>query len=160
MDGVKIVEASREDAEEIMAVQRAAYTIEVKLYGDVSIPPLTETIDELRERFSDRVILKAAEDECIVGSVRGERSGDTCLVGRLCVHPEKQRRGIGEALLREIEKHFPDVARFELFTGDKSAGSLRLYERVGYLQFRTEAADFGVQLVFLDKSGPAANQSD
>jgi ribosomal protein S18 acetylase RimI-like enzyme len=68
------------------------------------------------------------------------------------VHPGTQGRGIGTLLMRHIEGSFPSVARFELFTGSRSEGNLRLYERLGYQRFRETALSPTVTLVFLEKS--------
>lgn len=35
-----------------------------------------------------------------------------------------QRRGIGRALMQQIERHFPPAERFELFTGHRSPVNL------------------------------------
>jgi RimJ/RimL family protein N-acetyltransferase len=43
------------------------------------------------------------------------------------------------------------VARFELFTGDRSEATIRLYERLGYRVFRREAQTTQVNLVFMEK---------
>lgn len=146
------------DAEEILALQRLAYEAEARFYDDWSIPPLTETVGQLRAALREMTVLKACIDdplrpghERIVGSVRGRRLGATCLVARLCVHPGLQRQGLGGRLLLELESYFPDVARFELFTGDKSEATIRLYERLGYRAFRYEAQTPRVNLVFMEK---------
>lgn len=75
----------------------------------------------------------------IVGSVRARRNySKIAYVGRLIVSPDLQGHGIGTRLMREIEKAFPGAARFELFTGYRSEGNLRLYQRLGYNEFRQE----------------------
>ena len=60
-----------EDAEAILTLQRLAYQSEAAIYDDFTIPPLTETLEDLTARFHDRRFLKAVEDGQIVGSVRG-----------------------------------------------------------------------------------------
>jgi hypothetical protein len=70
MDAI-ITRASIEDARAILALQRIAYQSEARLYRDWSIPPLTESLEDLRIEFSDKVFLKAKLGGLIVGSVRG-----------------------------------------------------------------------------------------
>jgi hypothetical protein len=53
-----------------------------------------------------------------------------------------------------IESAFPAAARFELFTGDRSEGNLRLYTGRGYRVFRQQRSSPKVVLVFLEKPGP------
>ena len=109
--GPDISRADLADAEAILTLQNLAYQSEALLYNDWSIPPLTQTLEEIRSEFSDRVFLKATVDRVVVGSVRAHLVGDTCPVGRLIVHPEFQRRGIGRLLMDEIERSFSDTRR-------------------------------------------------
>jgi GNAT superfamily N-acetyltransferase len=158
---VRILPALPADAEEILALQRLAYQAEAELYGDWSIPPLTQTLEELRAEFASLAILKAVEGRApgggnIVGSVRAGLDGGVCRVGRLMVLPECQRRGVGAALVAAIEACFPAARRFELFTGHRSAGNLRLYTRLGYRESRRHVVGPGLTLVYLDKPGPVA----
>jgi GNAT superfamily N-acetyltransferase len=152
---VAIVDAVPGDAEAILALQRLAYQSEARRYDNWSIPPLVETLDSVREHIERHVVLKAIVDDRLVGSVRGVLTDGICEVGRLIVHPEAQRRGIGAALLDAIEARVSGAAAFELFTGDRSQGNLRLYARHGYVVTHTTPVSAGVSLVFLRKPAGA-----
>lgn len=143
--------ATRSDAREILALQHLAYRTEAAIYEDETLPPLLETLEDLAARFESRHFLKAIEDGRIVGSVRAFQDGETCYLERLIVHPDYRRRGIGETLLRRIETLFPDARRCELFTGHRSAGNIRLYERLGYRAFRQARVNEKVSLIYLEK---------
>jgi ribosomal protein S18 acetylase RimI-like enzyme len=127
-----ITDADPADAGELLTVQRAAYLAEAALYGDFRLPPLTETVDEIRAAVAGQTVLKAVLGTRIVGAVRGRAAGETCEIGRLAVAPDLQGQGMGTSLVRAIEDRFPGVRRFELFTGNRSEGNLRLYRRLGY----------------------------
>jgi ribosomal protein S18 acetylase RimI-like enzyme len=151
-DNICITLASVEDAEDILTLQRLAYRSESALHGNALIPPLMQTLDELREEFETRTFFKAVTEGRIVGSGRGHQDEHGTLhIGRLAVHPDLQGRGIGTSLLRRIEAAFPAARRFELFTGHRSERNLRLYQRLGYRVFKREPAADGVTLVFLEK---------
>jgi len=154
---VIVERANVEDAEEILALQRLAYQSEAAIYGDYMIPPLTQTLEEIRADFDEQVFLKASVGGRIVGSVRAHVREGTCFVGRLIVHPDLQNRGIGTGLLNELERIVPaletfsDVERFELFTGSRSEKNLYLYQKLGYKIFRSEELTEKVTLMFLEK---------
>lgn len=148
--------ATSEDAAEILALQKAAYLSEGELYGDFSIPPLTQTLEELVQSFGRNTILKAVQDGSIVGSVNGRMSKGRCLVGRLMVRPDLQGRGIGTQLLAAIEETFADADSFRLFTGEKSVANIRLYDRLGYRIYERKEVPGSVAVVFMEKKGGAA----
>ena len=148
---VEITRATITDAQAILALQRLAYQCEAERYNDYGLPPLTETMSELQAEFDRSVFLKAISEDGICGSVRARDDGTTCFIGRLIVHPICRRRGIATRLMAEIEACFPDVARYELFTGYKSQGNLQLYDKLGYRVFREDQPEQGPKLVFLEK---------
>jgi ribosomal protein S18 acetylase RimI-like enzyme len=148
-----IERACESDVPAILALQKLAFLAEAELYGDYSIPPLTQTEASLRAELGQAVVLKATETGRIVGTVRGRCAGDTCHVGRLAVHPDLRCRGIGTALMRMIEAACGDVRRFELYTGGRSEGNLRLYRGLGYSEFKRERLSAAVSLVFMEKTG-------
>jgi len=146
-----IQSATVEDSAAIFELQRLAYQTEAELYDDCTIPPLVETLDELRGQFSVQQFFKAVDDGQIVGSVRAVQKEMTCHIGRLIVLPDCRRRGIGTALMGYVEMAFPGAARFELFTGHRSENNIRLYERLGYRTFRREPLNERLTMVFLEK---------
>lgn len=148
---VEIIVAELTDAEEIIGLQRLAYQSEAKLYNDWSLPALTQTADSLHQEFESSVILKAIINNKIIGSVRAKIEEGVCKIGRLIVSPEFQGQGIGSRLLKQIEKMHVNANYFELFTGSKSIGNIRLYEKHGYAASRTRALSDTVTIIFLVK---------
>lgn len=121
-DRVTIVPAGVADAGELLTVQRAAYLAEAQRYADPFLPPLTETLDEVRTVLAGpTVVLAARLGARLVGSVRARIDGGTAHVGRLSVAPDQQGRGVGGRLLTAIEAACAGrVTRFALFTGAAS----------------------------------------
>jgi len=148
-EGVWIMRARPEDAGEILTVQRAAYVTEAQLYGDPFIAPLLESVGQVAEAIATGTVLKAVAGSRIVGAVRGRLTGTTCLVGRLVVAPDRQRQGIGSALLTALHESVPEASAFDLFTGHLSEGNLRLYRRLGYRETRRERVADHLTLVHL-----------
>lgn len=147
----EITQAQIEDAEEILELQKLAYQSEAAIYNDWSIPPLTETLEEVREEFSKSTFLKLTSEGKIIGSVRISVKNDSCEIGRLIVHPDIQGKGIGKKLILKIENEFPKAKRFELFTGSKSESNIYLYEKLGYKIFARKPLSELVELVFMEK---------
>lgn len=146
-----IKKAQKEDLEKILELQYLAYQSEAKLFGNMDIPPLKQTIEEVYDEFQKGTVLKAVDDgDVIIGSVRAYEENGTVYIGKLMVHPKMQRKGIGTKLLLEIEKEYPN-RRYELFTSTKSISNIRLYERLGYKIFKNEAVSQELQFVYLQK---------
>ncbi|MFI7223608.1 GNAT family N-acetyltransferase [Nonomuraea angiospora] len=146
---VLIERATTADAGEILTVQRAAYVSEAQLYGDPYIPPLIESLEQVRKVIEGAVVLKALDAGRVIGAVRGQVSGTTCLVGRLVVAPDQQGRGIGTALLTALHEAVPEAEAFDLFTGHLSEANLKLYRRLGYRETSRERMDDHLTLIHL-----------
>lgn len=134
---MEVEKATISDAEEILSLQKLAYQSEAEIYNDFNIPPLVQTLEEIKKDFGIQFLLKAVMDEKIIVSVRAFVKEGTCYIGRLIVHPDFQNQGIGTKLMVEIEKIFSTCQRFELFTGARSERNLYLYQKLGYKIFKT-----------------------
>ncbi len=156
---IDIVNAGISDAAEILALQKLCYQSEAELTNDFQIPPLLQDQRSIEQDFTTQRILKAVKDGHIVGSVRAYVGNGTCHVGRLIVHPALQNRGLGKRLMHEIEAAFSVAARFELFTGEKSARNLHFYQKLGYRVIRTEKLNERTTLVFMERLNPAQPES-
>ncbi|SBT67958.1 Ribosomal protein S18 acetylase RimI [Micromonospora sediminicola] len=161
MTDVTIAPAVVADAGEILTVQRAAYLVEAQRYRDVFLPPLTETLDEVRAALTGPdVVLAARRGPRLVGSVRARIDGDTAHVGRLSVAPDQQGHGVGGRLLAAVEQACAGrVARFALFTGAQSAENLGLYTRRGYRVVTHRPDENGNRLAVLEKLSPARSDA-
>jgi ribosomal protein S18 acetylase RimI-like enzyme len=147
-----IERATIADAEEILSLQKLAYRSEAAVYNEFNIPPLTQTLEEIKDEFNSKIVLKVVFNGKIIGSVRAFLKEETCYIERLIVHPDFQNQGIGTKLMNEIEKNFSNAKRFELFTGHKSARNIHLYQKLGYRAFKTEKITDNLKLVYLEKT--------
>ncbi|MFF9429595.1 GNAT family N-acetyltransferase [Streptomyces sp. NPDC004288] len=157
---VTISAADARDAEHILKLQYLCYQSEAELYGDWSIEPLTQSLDALRAELDEGYGLVARLGDEVVASVRGRLDEDgTVRIAKLIVHPRMRRHGLGGRLLDGIERHFADAApatasakRYQLFTGHRSEGNLRLYRSKGYAQVSTRELGPKLTLVTLEKA--------
>lgn len=98
---IQIEIADIEDSATIIKLQQLAYQTEAALYQDWTTPPLTQTAEDLKNEFLSSIVLKAMINGKIVGSVRGRLVNSVAHIGRLIVHPDFQKQGIGSALLQK-----------------------------------------------------------
>ena len=146
----EIKKATKEDLWEILDLQYIAYQSEADLFGTQDIPPLKQTIDEVIEEYNNGVVLKMEDDNKIICSVRARCDNGTVYIGKLMVNPQYRKRGLGKRLLNEIEIRFPHCT-YELFTSTLSRDNLRLYESVGYVEYKSKQIDDRLTFVYLKK---------
>src|SRR3954466_15481707 len=86
-----------EAAGELLTLRRAAFVTEAQQYGDPHIPPLTQTLEELRADLeADGVItLGGWYGHRLVGSIRVLIEGTKATLGRFAVAPDLQGQGFG-----------------------------------------------------------------
>ena len=148
---IVIKEAEISDLREILELQYLAYQSEAKLFNDPDIQPLKQTLSDLENEFDKGIILKALdENNVIIGSVRGYCDNKTLYIGKLMVHPNRQRQGIGTKLLLDIEKRYPGY-RYELFTSTRSEKNIALYKRLRYSIFDEKQVTEELSFVYLEK---------
>lgn len=132
---VRIEQVSDESAGELLTLRRAAFVSEAQVYGDPNIPPLTQTLGELRHDLAaDGVItLGAWSGHRLVGSVRVEIEDQKATLGRLAVAPDMQGQGIGTQMMFAVLPLLPDqVDEIWVFTGRDSKQNIALYTNQGY----------------------------
>jgi ribosomal protein S18 acetylase RimI-like enzyme len=115
---------------EVLALQQAAYAVEAAIINDDRIPPLHESLDDLR---AQPLLWLGAMDEGdrLVGAVAWEETADEVDINRLVVHPEALRRGIGRALVKEVLAR-AGGRRVVVSTGRDNTPARTLYERLGF----------------------------
>ncbi|WP_149204302.1 GNAT family N-acetyltransferase [Actinotalea subterranea] len=130
-------------AGELLTVRKAAFVSEAQLYDDPHIPPLTQTLEELRADLADPAVitLGAWLGHRLVGSIRVGVEGAKATLGRLAVVPDLQGQGIGTQLLLAVPERLPaDIAEVWVFTGRDSVQNLAMYAKHGYEHEYDQAA--------------------
>ena len=132
---VTIQPVTDDEAGELLTLRRAAFVSEAQVYGDPNIPPLTQTLEELRaDLAADGVVtLGARAGHRLVGSIRVSLEDKRATLGRLAVAPDLQGQGIGTQLLFAVLPYLPEgTQEIWVFTGQDSAHNIALYEKHGY----------------------------
>ena len=154
-----IAQAEKEDLKKILELQKLAFRLQAEIYNDYSIPPLIQTLENIKQDFLYQTYLKAVIKEKIIGSVRGYEDNNTCYIGRLIVHPNHQNQGYGMKLMHKIESLFNNAERYEIFTGHKSEKNLYLYQKLGYKEFNLKKINVNLNLVYLEKLNESPSRS-
>ncbi|GGM15457.1 hypothetical protein GCM10011594_39320 [Nakamurella endophytica] len=142
------------DAGEILTVQRAAFVTEAQAHDTPHLPPLVETLTEVRAALTDggtRVLvaeLAGPRGGRLVGAARCTVRDGRGWIGRVAVAPDVAGTGIGSALLQRLHDDLgPSVTGFSLWTGGRSTGNHAWYAGHGYLVTGRTADHLGVPVV-------------
>lgn len=151
-DALPLRPAVPADAAELYVLQRCCWLLEGEIAHDYTIPPLTETPEDVRASLAPGsawrtwVVRDAAGR--LVASVRGRLAAignddapATWEIGRLMVAPDLTGRGLGRALLQHaLAAADPAARRAWLVTGAASTRNQRLYRKAGFRVLRGEPA--------------------
>ncbi len=144
--------ATVEDAESILELQKIAFNSEAEAHNDPNIEPMIQTLDSLKNDFKSHIFMKSMVGNKIVGSVRGQKKGDTGWIYRLAVDPNYQELGVGKRLMKAIESYFSECSKFELFTSSLSRKNIYFYKKQGYVEIRTEVINDKLTMVYFQKN--------
>ena len=124
-----------DDAGELWTLQQAAYLVEGRRHATFDIPPLTETLAEVRASLADGLVLVARARGGWSARCAGRPATDgDWYVGRLMVAPDLQGEGLGSALLERVEALAPAGTR-RVRAGHRAcsaSANVRFYRRRGY----------------------------
>ena len=86
----------------------------LRLYTEVGWTAYTENMPALRRGYENSLLVLAAYDgDDLLGIIRVVGDGATIVfIQDILVFPEKQRQGIGTALLRAVLDRYADVRRY------------------------------------------------
>ena len=105
----------------------------LRLYTAVGWTAYTENMPVLREGFNNSMLVLAAyEGEKLLGIIRTVGDGATIVfVQDILVFPDKQRQGIGTALLKAVLDRYANVRQIELAT-DNTPKTVAFYKSMGF----------------------------
>ena len=97
-----------------------------------SIENLRRELEEATDRPSERAFLIAEYNGEVVATASASLSSDACLeLNRLYVLPERQGRRIGDRLLLEAIRRFPEADKLRLEVEPQNGGAIAFYQNYG-----------------------------
>ena len=108
----------------------------LKLYSSVGWTAYTDEPQTLKQGFQNSLLVLAAyEGEELLGIIRVVGDGVTVVfIQDLLVFPEKQRNGVGTALVKAVLERYPVVRQIELTT-DQTPETAAFYKSLGFSEF-------------------------
>lgn len=134
-------------AQEVLKIQHEAYLIEAQWIGTRKLPPLKETLEELRN--CQEAFLAYYLDEKIVGVLAYEEEGQVTHLCRLFVLPSYSQRGIGEALFAQFETQ--GHGKIKVMTGTKNQPAVNFYLKHGFREIEKKILSPNLSLTFFEK---------
>ncbi|WP_222719876.1 GNAT family N-acetyltransferase [Actinokineospora xionganensis] len=127
----------------VHAVGLRSYRVEADLIGFDGIPPLHESLADMRAQPLRWLGCRA--DGVPVAFVAWRQDGtDTIDIDRLCVDPSWFRRGLATTLLRALlDRTEGDVT---VSTGAENTPAVSLYQRAGFLRTGTAEPAPGLEI--------------
>ena len=122
--------AREQDLPDILKIQAEAFGEYAGTYETAAWTK--ETLENVKLDAKDKVILVAEWDGAVVGSVRFWNAGGVCVIRLLSVSPAHQGRGIGRALMREIEKYSADAHKLHVCTMLRASRNIAMFLNLGY----------------------------
>ena len=107
-----------------------------RLYTEVGWKAYTQNMSALRRGYEHSLsVLAAYENDELLGIIRTVGDGATIVfIQDVLVSPERQRQGIGSALVRAILDRYADVRQIELTT-DYMPQTVSFYKSLGFSEF-------------------------
>ena len=108
------------------------------LYAAVGWTAYTEDLPALERGFQNSLLVLAAyEDGELIGLIRAVGDGATVVfVQDLLVAPQKQRQGVGTALLKAVLDRYSNVRQL-LLTTDSTPKTIAFYKSLGFSDLST-----------------------
>lgn len=127
---IRIRPGTEHDFQAVLQVQQAAFGEYANVY-EVSAWT-KETVESLKQDAQDKHLLVAEIDGAIAGSVRFWTVAGVCVIRLLSVSPAHQGRGVGKALMQEIERVTTDAHKFYACTMLRTARNIHFFLSLGY----------------------------
>lgn len=136
-------------AEQIVELQKKSYVIEAQLIGFYGIPPLKDTVEDVKR--CDEIFYGYYADDVPAGLVSYKVEEGVLDICRVAVHPEYFRRGIARQMVEFILDDNKGIRKIIVSTGLKNQPAVSLYLKLGFEKVREVEVAKGVYIACFEK---------
>lgn len=136
-------------AQEVLAIQRASYQVEAALIDFYDLPPLKENVGDLQKCEETFFGFYLNDELCGVISIKTNRKQID--IHRLMVHPNHFKKGIAQQLLVFIENQYENFETIIVTTGSKNTPAINLYLKTGFIITEEIFVTPGLYMTALEK---------
>ncbi|MET8508735.1 GNAT family N-acetyltransferase [Streptomyces sp. NPDC004787] len=137
-------------------LQPTSYAVEAQLIGFDGLPPLHESLEQLRA--CNESFLGVRDESILVGAVAWSRLPNGALdICRLVVHPVAHRRGVATMLLDALDSIEPAELAI-VSTGTANLPAITLYRRRGFVPVGERQVAPGVTITDLERKNTSTTQ--
>lgn len=132
---MEIIEFKEEYLDVVYDIQQKSFMPLFEKYQDIDTNPIFETKEIILEKYTKTGVhgYVFQYEDTIVGAVRVTIYEDkSAKISNLCVLPEYQGMGIAQKVMHTLEKKYPDVKKWFLWTILQEKGNCYLYEKMKY----------------------------
>jgi putative acetyltransferase len=151
---IRIRMAVPEDAPSIASVLLESFIEYQPLYTQEGFAATTPASDQIRNRIEEGPVWVALDNDAILGTISVVPKEDSLYVRGMAILPAARGQGIGELLLKQVERFAFEQSFKRLFlsTTPFLYRAIRLYERYGFRR-SSEGPDnlFGTPLFTMEK---------
>jgi ribosomal protein S18 acetylase RimI-like enzyme len=140
--------AKPDDAPALHDIAERAYAVHVERIGRRPAP----MDDDYEGRIRTARVFVADDGGVVIGLIVLIATPDHLLIENVAVDPDRQRTGVGRALLglAEVNARELGLDRLRLYTNVAMVDNIRLYTRLGYEEDSRHTGD-GFQRVYMSK---------
>ena len=138
-----------QDADTLILVQNQSFYADYVKYG--TCPGYGRTKDSMEESISRHFVYKILWDDLVVGDIIVKDNGEGHYhLGGICVVPQWEGRGIGQAAMKFLSSAFPDARHWTLETPSDKERNHRFYLKSGFHITKEYHVD-GVRISLFEK---------
>ncbi len=142
------------EAKKLLDLQHSAFAALYETYHD-RYNPAIESLEDFRLRFSrpNCHYYKIVEEKRTVGLIRTTvaENADEGWLGLIGLAPSVRKKGYASKAMLDLERLYPSVKRWVLYTVLQAKELVAFYEKLGYKPIKVEPEQAGMDMVYMEK---------